>query len=71
MRVCSPSTQCGDEDSARVKVSRAAGELLWHAAEEDSSQQETQLRGDRTQTQRSGESLSRLAFIKHGSAQAN
>lgn len=50
----SPSNQCGDKDSARVEVSRAAGELLWHVAEEDSPQQETHLRGNWAQTQRSG-----------------
>lgn len=56
--VCtSPFHQRGVEDSTRVQVSRAAGQLLRHVAEENAPQQETHLRGNRAQTQRSGEFL--------------
>lgn len=48
--------QSGNEDSAGVEVSGAAGKLLWHAAKENPTQQETDLRGNWAQTQRSGES---------------
>lgn len=48
------SRQGRSENSTRVQVSRAAGELLWHAAEENAPEQEAHVWGDRGQAQGSG-----------------
>lgn len=46
--------QSGPQNTTRVQVSRAASQLLWHAAEEDAAQQEADLGGDRAEVKRSG-----------------
>lgn len=54
---CCPAFLCLQgrfENSTRVQVSRAAGQLLRHAFEEDATEQETHIRGDRGQTKGSG-----------------
>ena len=48
-------SQGRSENSTRVQVSRAAGQLLWHAPEEDPAEQEAHVWGDRGQAQGSGE----------------
>lgn len=51
------------KNSTRVQVSRAAGQLLWHALEEDPTEQEAHLWGDRGQAQGSGTFQRRFVFI--------
>lgn len=48
-------SQGRSENSTRVQVSRAAGQLLWHAPEEDPAEQEAHVWGDRGQAQGSCE----------------
>ncbi len=49
--------QSGPKNTTWVKVSGAARKLLWHAAKKNATQQKADFRGDRAQTEASGEGL--------------
>ena len=57
-----PFVQGRSENSTRVKMSRAAGQLLWHAPEENPAEQEAHVWRDRSQAQGSGACHQALVF---------